>query len=74
VKGTWKEQGGARQQRVSEQKKVFLKTSFPLLITTQSVGFSCTDFYTALYFVNQRKYKTQAMQAHALTRTRYFYS
>jgi hypothetical protein len=26
------------------------------------------------YFVNQRNYKTLAMQAHALTRTRYFYS
>jgi hypothetical protein len=33
-----------------------------------------TDFYTALYFVNQRNYKTLAMQVHALTRTRYFYS
>jgi hypothetical protein len=38
------------------------------------VAFWHTDFHTTLYFVNQRKYKTQAMQAHALTRTRYFYS
>jgi hypothetical protein len=35
---------------------------------------SYTDFYTALYFENQRNYKTLAMQAHALTRTRYFFS
>jgi hypothetical protein len=53
---------------------VKLKTFFPLLISTQSVTFSWTDFYTTLYFVNQRNYKTLAMQAHALTRTRYFYS
>jgi hypothetical protein len=38
------------------------------------VAFSYTDFYTTLYFVNQRNYKTLAMQAHALTRKRYFYS
>jgi hypothetical protein len=38
------------------------------------VAFSCTDFHTTLYFVNQRNYKTLAMQSHALTRTRYFYS
>jgi hypothetical protein len=47
---------------------------FPLLISTQSVAFWYTDFYTTLYFVNQRHYKTPATQAHALTRTRYFYS
>jgi hypothetical protein len=47
---------------------------FPLLISTQSVAFWYTDFYTALYFVNHRTYKTLAMQAHALTRMRYFYS
>jgi hypothetical protein len=46
---------------------------FPL-ISTQSVAFWYTDFYTTLYFVNQRNYKTLAMQAHALTRTRYFYN
>jgi hypothetical protein len=37
------------------------------------VTFSRTDFYTTLNFVNQRNYKTLAMQTHALTRTRYFY-
>jgi hypothetical protein len=49
-------------------------TFFPLFISTQSVAFSYTDFYTTLYFVNQRNYKTLAMPAHALTHTRYFYS
>jgi hypothetical protein len=44
----------------------------PILISTQSVAFWYTDFHTTLYFVNQRNYKTLAMQAHALTRTRYF--
>jgi hypothetical protein len=53
---------------------VQLKTFSSHLISTQSVAFSYTDFYTTLYFVNQRNYKTLAMQAHALTRTRYFYS
>jgi hypothetical protein len=38
------------------------------------VAFWYTDFYTTLYFVNQRNYKTLAMHAHAVTRTRYFYS
>jgi hypothetical protein len=38
------------------------------------VAFWYNDFYTTLYFVNQRNYKTLAMQAHAFTRTRYFYS
>jgi hypothetical protein len=52
------------------QRKIFL----PLLILTHSVAFSYTNFYTTLYFVNQRNYKTLAIQAHALTRTRYFYS
>jgi hypothetical protein len=47
---------------------------FPLLISTQSVAFSCTDFCTTLYSVKQRNYKPLAMQAHASTRTRYFYS
>jgi hypothetical protein len=32
------------------------------------------DFYTTLYFVTQKNYKTLEMQAHALTRMRYFYS
>jgi hypothetical protein len=50
-------------------------TSFcPLLISTQSVTFWYTDFHTRMYFVNQRNYKTLAMQAHTLTHTRYFYS
>jgi hypothetical protein len=47
---------------------------FSLLISTQSTAFCYTDFYTTLYSVNQRNYKTLAMQAHALTRTRYFYN
>jgi hypothetical protein len=47
---------------------------FPLLISTQSMAFWNTNFYTALYFVNQRNDKTLAMQTHALTRTRCFYS
>jgi hypothetical protein len=51
-----------------------LETLFPLLISTQSVDVSNTDFYTTLYFVNQRNYKTLAMQAQALTRARCFYS
>jgi hypothetical protein len=38
------------------------------------VAFWYADFHTTLYFVNQRNYKTLAMQAHALTRTHYFYS
>jgi hypothetical protein len=38
------------------------------------VAFSYTDFYTTLYFLKQRNYRTQAMLAHALTRTRYSYS
>jgi hypothetical protein len=45
-----------------------------LLISTKSVPFVCTDFFTTLYFVNQRNYKTLAMLAHALTCTRYFCS
>jgi hypothetical protein len=51
---------------------VQLKTCFSLLIWMQSVAFWYTDFYTTLYFVNQRNYKTLAMQAHALTHTHYF--
>jgi hypothetical protein len=47
---------------------------FSLSISTQSVEFWYTDFYTTLYFVNQRNYKTLAMQAHAFPLTRYFYS
>jgi hypothetical protein len=68
---------GKGQQDVKESVWVCtmqLKTFSPFLISIQSVAFSYTDFYTALYFVNQRNYKTLATQAHALTRTRYFYS
>jgi hypothetical protein len=36
--------------------------------------FDTLTFYTTLYFVNQRNYKTLMMQAHALTRKCYFYS
>jgi hypothetical protein len=50
------------------------KYFFPLLISTQSVEFWYIDFYTTLCFVNQRNKKTNAMLAHALTGTRYFYS
>jgi hypothetical protein len=35
---------------------ILLKTFLPLLISTQSVAFWYTDFYTALYFVNQRDF------------------
>jgi hypothetical protein len=38
------------------------------------VAFSYTDFCTTLYFMNSWNYRTHAMQAHALTRTHYFYS
>jgi hypothetical protein len=38
------------------------------------VAFSYPDFHTTLYFLKQRNYKTLKMQAHALTRTHYFYS
>jgi hypothetical protein len=47
---------------------------FPLFISTESVSFWCTNFSTTLYFVNQRNYKTLAVQTHALTRTRYIYN
>jgi hypothetical protein len=70
----WKGQGGARRQRVCLNMCTINENIFSLLISTQLVAFWCNDFYTALYFVNQRNYKTLAMQAHALTRTRYFYS
>jgi hypothetical protein len=42
-----------------------------LLISTRSVAFTNTDFHTTLCFVNQSNYKTPAMQALALTLTRY---
>jgi hypothetical protein len=38
------------------------------------VAFLIHWLFTTSYFLNQRNYKTQAMQTHALTRTRYFYS
>jgi hypothetical protein len=63
--------GGKTARSLSEHaQKIF----FFLLISTQSVAFSYTDFYTTLYFVIQRNYRTLAMQAQTLTRTRYFYS
>jgi hypothetical protein len=37
---------------------VWLKTLFPLLISTQSVAFWHSDVCTTLYFVKQRNYKT----------------
>jgi hypothetical protein len=67
----------ARESKTAKNlsEHVYLtETIFPLLIATQSVAFWYTDFCTTLYFVNQRNYKTLAMQAHALTRKRYFYS
>jgi hypothetical protein len=74
-KGRWKGQGRTRRQRVwLNTYNSAIENILPLLISTQSVAFSCTDFCTTLYFVNQRNYKTLAMLAHALTRTRYFYS
>jgi hypothetical protein len=72
--GRWEGQGAARRQRVCLSMYSVTENIYSLLISTQSVAFSCTDFYTTLYFTNQRNYKTLAMQAHALTRTRYFYS
>jgi hypothetical protein len=57
-----------------QREVIFTENIFPLLISTQSVAFWFTNFYTTLYLVNQRNYKTLAMQAHALTPTRYFYS
>jgi hypothetical protein len=48
----------------------FIKNTFSLLILTQSVAFWHTDFYTALYFVNQQNYKTLAMQTHTPKPTR----
>jgi hypothetical protein len=50
------------------------KSFFPLLILTESVAFSYTDFDTTLYFVNQGNCQTLVMQAHALTCMHYFYS
>jgi hypothetical protein len=73
-KGRWKGKGQQDGNESVWAWRVQLKTFFPLLISTQSVAFSYTDFYTTLYFVNQRNYKTLAMQTHAFTRTRYFYS
>jgi hypothetical protein len=72
------ERGEGKMEGSRRNKKAcFVLTeniSPPPLISTQSVAFSCTDFNATLYFVNQRNYKTLAMQAHASTSTRYFYS
>jgi hypothetical protein len=59
---------------LSEQVDYNWKNFFPLLILTQSVALWYTDFHTTVYFVNQRNYKTLAMQAHALTDIHYLYS
>jgi hypothetical protein len=47
---------------------------FLLLISIQFVVFWYTNFYTVLYFVNHRSYKTLAKQAHDLTHLHYFCS
>jgi hypothetical protein len=73
-KERWKGQGVARQQRVCLSMYSVNENIFPLLISTQSAAFWFTDFHITLYFVNQRNYKTLAMQAHVFTRTRYFYN
>jgi hypothetical protein len=73
-KKKWTGQGTARWQRVCLNIYSVIENIFPLFISTQSVAFSFTDFYTTLYFVNQRNYKTLAMLAHTLTHTRNFYS
>jgi hypothetical protein len=66
--------GGLKTQRVCLSMRRKTENFFSLLISTQSVAFWCPDFLTALYFVNQRNFKTLAMQIRGLTRTRYFCS
>jgi hypothetical protein len=57
-KGRLKGQGGPRLQRVClSMYSVTENIFFPF--STQLVAFSYTDFFTTLYFVNQRNYKTQ---------------
>jgi hypothetical protein len=51
-----------------------MKTFSSHLISTQSVAFWYTDFYTTLYFFKQRDYETFAVPAHTQTCTRYFYN
>jgi hypothetical protein len=48
--------------------------SFPRFNFDTIGGILIRYFCTIVCFVNQRNHKTLAMQAHALTRTRYFYS
>jgi hypothetical protein len=72
-KGRW-EQNGKESLSMCSACVCNRKRCCPRLISTQSVAFSYTDLNTALYFVNERNYRTLAMQAHALTRTRYFCS
>jgi hypothetical protein len=66
------EQGGSKTAKSVWACRVQLKTFSPPLISTQSVAFSYTGFYTV--FCEPNNYKTLAMQAHALTRSRHFYS
>jgi hypothetical protein len=73
-RGEGKGNGGSRRQKVCLSMFSITEKIFPLLISTQSVAFSCTNFFTAPCFVNQRNYKPLAVQAHALTRTRNFKS
>jgi hypothetical protein len=72
-KGRWKGQGGARWQRVCLNMYGITENIFPFQFRHNRWHFH-TLTYTTLYFVNQRSYKTLAMQAHAFTRTRCFYS
>jgi hypothetical protein len=74
-RGGWGDGKGKGEQDSKESVWACITENFfPLLISTQSVAFLYTDFCTTLYFVNQRNCKTLAMQAHALTRMRYFCS
>jgi hypothetical protein len=47
--------------------------SFPRLISTQTVAFWYTYFFTTMCSVNQKNYKTSAVQTRALTRMRCLY-
>jgi hypothetical protein len=67
--GKAREGGRARRQRACLITYNANQNIFPLLISTQSVAFSCSDFTLHCVFVNQRNYTALAMQASALRRT-----
>jgi glucose-6-phosphate-specific signal transduction histidine kinase len=66
-RGRWKGQGVARWRIICLSLIAQLKTFFSLLIFAEFVAFWYSDFYTTLYFVNQRNHKPLALQAHTLT-------